>query len=143
MALLHTAKKGPDGLALPNNYCDFCLGDSKINKKTGHPEELVSCSDCGRSGTLICNTCIQEAGCPWSSMRCCCCLTSLSWGCSLCWMPPYLSHGVAAVMHDGKLMSLFREPGAFLLFYLRPVQSFGYLVSFVPPKTAEGGAGGL
>ncbi|CAO2584365.1 Zinc finger protein ubi-d4 [Lemmus lemmus] len=46
-------KKGPDGLALPNNYCDFCLGDSKINKKTGQPEELVSCSDCGRSGTSI------------------------------------------------------------------------------------------
>uniref|UniRef100_A0A8D1WAG4 Double PHD fingers 2 n=1 Tax=Sus scrofa TaxID=9823 RepID=A0A8D1WAG4_PIG len=45
------SKKGPDGLALPNNYCDFCLGDSKINKKTGQPEELVSCSDCGRSGT--------------------------------------------------------------------------------------------
>ncbi|PKU27404.1 zinc finger protein ubi-d4 [Limosa lapponica baueri] len=44
------SKKGPDGLALPNNYCDFCLGDSKINKKTGQPEELVSCSDCGRSG---------------------------------------------------------------------------------------------
>ncbi|XP_041280892.1 zinc finger protein ubi-d4-like, partial [Onychostruthus taczanowskii] len=43
------SKKGPDGLALPNNYCDFCLGDSKINKKTGQPEELVSCSDCGRS----------------------------------------------------------------------------------------------
>lgn len=48
---LTAAKKGPDGLALPNNYCDFCLGDSKINKKTGQPEELVSCSDCGRSGT--------------------------------------------------------------------------------------------
>lgn len=48
---LSVAKKGPDGLALPNNYCDFCLGDSKINKKTGQPEELVSCSDCGRSGT--------------------------------------------------------------------------------------------
>lgn len=48
---LPVAKKGPDGLALPNNYCDFCLGDSKINKKTGQPEELVSCSDCGRSGT--------------------------------------------------------------------------------------------
>ena len=36
-------------MALPNNYCDFCLGDSKINKKTGQPEELVSCSDCGIS----------------------------------------------------------------------------------------------
>lgn len=45
-------KKGPDGLALPNNYCDFCLGDSKTNHKTGQSEELVSCSDCGRSGVL-------------------------------------------------------------------------------------------
>lgn len=43
-------KKGPDGLALPNNYCDFCLGDSNLNQKTGQSEELVSCSDCGRSG---------------------------------------------------------------------------------------------
>lgn len=43
-------KKGPDGLALPNNYCDFCLGDSSLNQKTGQSEELVSCSDCGRSG---------------------------------------------------------------------------------------------
>lgn len=25
-------------MALPNNYCDFCLGDSKISKKTGQPE---------------------------------------------------------------------------------------------------------
>lgn len=55
---LPVAKKGPDGLALPNNYCDFCLGDSKINKKTGQPEELVSCSDCGRSGTST------GEGCP-------------------------------------------------------------------------------
>ena len=45
LPFLPVAKKGPDGLALPNNYCDFCLGDSKINKKTGQPEELVSCSD--------------------------------------------------------------------------------------------------
>ncbi|XP_078317716.1 zinc finger protein ubi-d4-like isoform X4 [Crassostrea virginica] len=33
-----------------NNYCDFCLGDSEENKKSNQPEELVSCSDCGRSG---------------------------------------------------------------------------------------------
>lgn len=33
-------------------YCDFCLGDQRENKKTGVPEELVSCSDCGRSGKL-------------------------------------------------------------------------------------------
>lgn len=43
-------KKGPNGLALPNDYCDFCLGDSSLNQKTGQSEELVSCSDCGRSG---------------------------------------------------------------------------------------------
>ena len=31
-------------------YCDFCLGDVAENKKTGRPEELVSCAECGRSG---------------------------------------------------------------------------------------------
>lgn len=31
LLFLPVAKKGPDGLALPNNYCDFCLGDSKID----------------------------------------------------------------------------------------------------------------
>lgn len=36
--------------AAPSPYCDFCLGDSRENKKTGGSEELVSCSDCGRSG---------------------------------------------------------------------------------------------
>lgn len=35
-----------------NNYCDFCLGDSTENKKTEMPEDLVSCSDCGRSGKM-------------------------------------------------------------------------------------------
>jgi hypothetical protein len=34
----------------PSPYCDFCLGDAGENKKSGIPEELVSCSDCGRSG---------------------------------------------------------------------------------------------
>ena len=33
-------------------YCDFCLGDASENKKTGLPEELVSCAECGRSGEL-------------------------------------------------------------------------------------------
>lgn len=52
LLLFFTApKKGPNGLALPNDYCDFCLGDSNMNQKTGQSEELVSCSDCGRSGT--------------------------------------------------------------------------------------------
>lgn len=35
-------------------YCDFCLGDTKENKKTHKPEELVSCSDCGRSAHPTC-----------------------------------------------------------------------------------------
>jgi len=37
-----------------NKYCDFCLGDADENKKTGLPEELVSCADCGRSGHPSC-----------------------------------------------------------------------------------------
>jgi len=36
--------------ANPSPYCDFCLGNEESNKKSGQPEELVSCSDCGRSG---------------------------------------------------------------------------------------------
>ena len=39
--------------APPSPYCDFCLGDATENKKSGHPEELVSCADCGRSGNLL------------------------------------------------------------------------------------------
>ncbi|XP_029470540.1 zinc finger protein ubi-d4 isoform X7 [Rhinatrema bivittatum] len=72
------SKKGPDGLALPNNYCDFCLGDSKINKKTGNPEELVSCSDCGRSGHPSCLqfTPVMMAAVKtyrWQCIECKCC----------------------------------------------------------------------
>nr|XP_033807899.1 zinc finger protein DPF3 isoform X2 [Geotrypetes seraphini] len=48
----HKSRKGPDGAILPNNYCDFCLGGSNMNKKSGRPEELVSCSDCGRSAYM-------------------------------------------------------------------------------------------
>lgn len=46
------SQMGPDGTkpAAPSPYCDFCLGDARENKKTGGQEELVSCSDCGRSG---------------------------------------------------------------------------------------------
>ncbi|GIX98032.1 zinc finger protein ubi-d4 [Caerostris darwini] len=42
------------GTTLPSTYCDFCLGDSIENKKTRMPEELVSCSDCGRSAHPTC-----------------------------------------------------------------------------------------
>ncbi|MEQ2283821.1 Zinc finger protein dpf3 [Ameca splendens] len=46
----HKPQKGSDGTIIPNDYCDFCLGDQDSNRKTGQAEELVSCSDCGRSG---------------------------------------------------------------------------------------------
>ena len=36
--------------AQSSGYCDFCLGDSSYNKKTLQPEELIACSECGRSG---------------------------------------------------------------------------------------------
>ncbi len=39
-------KKGP---VEPNNYCDFCLGDTAKNK-SGEPEDMVSCAECGHSG---------------------------------------------------------------------------------------------
>ncbi|XP_036404819.1 zinc finger protein ubi-d4-like [Megalops cyprinoides] len=73
-----TPKKGPDGLALPNNYCDFCLGDSKINHKTGQSEGLVSCSDCGRSGHPSCLqfTPVMMAAVKtyrWQCIECKCC----------------------------------------------------------------------
>lgn len=35
--------------ANPSPYCDFCLGD-EVSNKSGQPEILISCSDCGRSG---------------------------------------------------------------------------------------------
>uniref|UniRef100_A0AAQ4Q3W6 Double PHD fingers 1 n=1 Tax=Gasterosteus aculeatus aculeatus TaxID=481459 RepID=A0AAQ4Q3W6_GASAC len=47
----HKPKKAPDGSVIANGYCDFCLGGSK---KTGCPEDLISCADCGRSGHLSC-----------------------------------------------------------------------------------------
>ncbi|XP_062502093.1 zinc finger protein neuro-d4-like isoform X2 [Corticium candelabrum] len=44
----------PRRTASPNDYCDFCLGDSVKNKKTNKPETLISCADCGRSGHPTC-----------------------------------------------------------------------------------------
>uniref|UniRef100_A0A8C4WUW3 D4, zinc and double PHD fingers family 2, like n=1 Tax=Eptatretus burgeri TaxID=7764 RepID=A0A8C4WUW3_EPTBU len=72
------SKKGPDGLATPNNYCDFCLGGSLENKKTGQPEELVSCSDCGRSGHPSClqftpNMIAAVKTYRWQCIECKCC----------------------------------------------------------------------
>ncbi|XP_051961294.1 zinc finger protein ubi-d4-like isoform X2 [Xyrauchen texanus] len=73
-----TPKKGPDGMALPNIYCDFCLGDSSMNQKTGQSEELVSCSDCGRSGHPSCLqfTAVMMAAVKtyrWQCIECKCC----------------------------------------------------------------------
>lgn len=46
--------------AAPSPYCDFCLGDARENKKTGTSEELVSCSDCGRSGKNNINQIVEK-----------------------------------------------------------------------------------
>lgn len=35
-----------------NPYCDFCLGDDAMNRKSGKTEKMVSCADCGRSGNI-------------------------------------------------------------------------------------------
>lgn len=49
-----TGERSTNEKADPSPYCDFCLGDARENKKTCLPEELVSCSDCGRSGHPTC-----------------------------------------------------------------------------------------
>ncbi|XP_037077347.1 zinc finger protein ubi-d4-like [Pollicipes pollicipes] len=62
----------------PSLYCDFCLGDATLNKKSGAPEELVSCSDCGRSGHPSClqftdNMVISVKKYRWQCIECKCC----------------------------------------------------------------------
>ncbi len=42
-----------EGASQPLNICDFCLGDASENKRTNQPEFLISCHDCGRSGTRL------------------------------------------------------------------------------------------
>ncbi|XP_065343504.1 zinc finger protein DPF3-like isoform X2 [Cloeon dipterum] len=64
--------------ANPSPYCDFCLGDANENKKTGSSEELVSCSDCGRSGHPSClqftaNMIISVRKYRWQCIECKCC----------------------------------------------------------------------
>ena len=61
--------------APPSPYCDFCLGDSRENKKTNHPEDLFSCSDCGRSGHPSClqftpNMIISVKRYRWQCIEC-------------------------------------------------------------------------
>ena len=68
----------------PSSYCDFCLGDTEENKKSGSSEELISCSDCGRSGHPSClqfsETLIEEVKkYRWQCIECkCCCLCGTS-----------------------------------------------------------------
>ncbi|XP_042867289.1 zinc finger protein ubi-d4 B-like isoform X4 [Penaeus japonicus] len=69
---------GEKGRAQPSPYCDFCLGDAAMNKKTGEPEELVSCSDCGRSGHPTClqftaHMMISVRQYRWQCIECKCC----------------------------------------------------------------------
>ncbi|XP_064621407.1 zinc finger protein ubi-d4-like isoform X2 [Lineus longissimus] len=57
------------------SYCDFCLGDAVENKNTNKPEELVSCSDCGRAGHPSClqftqNMIISVKKYPWQCIEC-------------------------------------------------------------------------
>ena len=49
--------------AVSLGYCDFCLGDASENKKTGKPEELVSCAECGRSGKCDFMQCFKSKVC--------------------------------------------------------------------------------
>ncbi|RXG67914.1 Zinc finger protein ubi-d4 B [Armadillidium vulgare] len=63
--------------ATPNTYCDFCLGNTNYNVKTGEPEEMVSCADCGRSGHLTClqftpNMIISVRQYRWQCIECKC-----------------------------------------------------------------------
>lgn len=68
-------KPSERGKAVPSPYCDFCLGDSRENKKTNIPEDLVSCSDCGRSGHPTClqftpNMIISVKRYRWQCIEC-------------------------------------------------------------------------
>lgn len=70
-----SVERGEDGKVQNSNYCDFCLGDADENKKTGTAEELVSCSDCGRSGHPTClqfttNMTISVKKYPWQCIEC-------------------------------------------------------------------------
>jgi zinc finger protein ubi-d4 len=63
-------KESRPGIANPNDYCDFCLGDATKNKKTLMSEELLSCADCGRCGELYCKVsgCRRRLCLFWSIM---------------------------------------------------------------------------
>ncbi|XP_041364849.1 zinc finger protein ubi-d4 B-like [Gigantopelta aegis] len=69
------AGKNAESKPVPNTYCDFCLGDAANNKKTNKPEELISCTDCGRSGHPSClqftpNIMMSVKKYPWQCIEC-------------------------------------------------------------------------
>ena len=47
---VHNREKRSKGKLPPHRLCDFCLGDTTMNKKLGKPEKMVACCKCGRSG---------------------------------------------------------------------------------------------
>jgi len=61
--------------AVSLGYCDFCLGDANENKKTGKPEEMCSCAECGRSGHPSClqftnNMIVSVRQYAWQCIEC-------------------------------------------------------------------------
>lgn len=63
----------------PSSYCDFCLGNSEINKKTRASEEMISCHHCGRSAHPTClqftpNMLKSVKKYPWECLECKCSL---------------------------------------------------------------------
>ena len=59
----------------PSSYCDFCLGNSEINKKTRTSEEMISCHHCGRSAHPTClqftpNMLKSVKKYPWECLEC-------------------------------------------------------------------------
>jgi len=73
--ILPAPPKVPKATAESSGYCDFCLGDADNNKKTGTAEELIGCSECGRSGHPTClqftaNMMISVKKYPWQCIEC-------------------------------------------------------------------------
>jgi len=65
----------PSQKAHASDYCDFCLGDHTINKKSGTAEELIACAICGRAGHPTClqfteNMKVAVKKYPWQCIEC-------------------------------------------------------------------------
>lgn len=59
----------------PSSYCDFCLGNAEINKRTRASEEMISCHHCGRSAHPTClqftpNMVNAVKKYPWECLEC-------------------------------------------------------------------------